>query len=153
MRGLTHSQSDTQPLAVMSHDNAQFDSILPDSLKCQPQVSVQVCRRMCMSESEDVWGCRATISWMSAIKTTHRGIPLPPCLTASRCIGLESREFEKHWMVGVHHNKQQNTEEAPVPKNALEALCWISGSWACLLSNFRWHTLINYNSQQDGMAS
>ncbi len=48
---------ETQPHAAMSHDNAQFDSILPDSLKCQPQVSVQVCRWMCVCVCLSVCVC------------------------------------------------------------------------------------------------
>lgn len=87
---------------VWQHSPWQFEMSAP-SVCPSVRVNVRVC------EHRDVGDCRATISWMSVIKGSHRGsLLLPPCLTAPLSAGLEVRGFEKpqHWMDGVKHNKQ-----------------------------------------------
>lgn len=121
----------------------QFDSTLPDSLKCQPQVSVRVrrqilyacacmclcvCKHVCVlvreAEKEGALEKRRRVrlqaslySWLSAVETEGSR---RPCFPANAPEPLEVRTLESRWMGRVNGSKHQNTEQAPaLPLRAL----------------------------------
>lgn len=154
MRKFLHTQAHTHSHTVMSHDNAQFDSILPDSLKCQPQVSVQVRRWKCVCVCEVVRGCRATIYWMSATKILRWGRLLPPHPSAVPAFEARGWGFEgEKQRIRVNRDKEakgprcQRTHGGHSPE-----LLGLSGVRS--LSDSQWLSLKTHDSWQlwDGVA-
>lgn len=138
-RAHTHTRSHVpRQCTVWQHSPWQFEMSAPSVC---PRVPMNVC------EGEDVWGYRTSISWMSAIQKKKKSqmYPIQMLFSQSALKWGNLKEHNTGWSEWTLTNHRE-TEEASVPEDALGALCWVSGSWDCLLSNLRRLAWKNYNS-------